>query len=57
MFKHILIPTDGSLLSTQALEKALDFARESNAQVTVLAVIEPLQVFTVYPVGMDIAYA
>lgn len=57
MFKHILIPTDGSPLSTQALEKALDFARESNAQVTVLAVIEPLQVFTVYPVGMDIAYA
>jgi nucleotide-binding universal stress UspA family protein len=57
MFKHILIPTDGSPLSTEALEKAFDFAVESKAQVTVLAVIEPLQVFTVYPVGMDIAYA
>ncbi|AYC99537.1 universal stress protein [Neorhizobium sp. NCHU2750] len=57
MFKHILIPTDGSPLSTEAMEKALGFARESNAQVTILAVIEPLQVFTVYPVGMDIAYA
>ncbi|WJH38929.1 universal stress protein [Aliirhizobium terrae] len=57
MFKHVLIPTDGSALSTQALDKALDFAAEIKAEVTVLAVIEPLQVFTVNPAGMDMAYS
>jgi nucleotide-binding universal stress UspA family protein len=57
MFKHILIPTDGSALSTEALDKALDFAAEIEAKVTVLAVIEPMQVFTVNPSGMEIAYA
>ena len=56
MFKHILVPTDGSPLSTQALEKALDLAREIGAKATLLAVIEPLQVFTVNPTGMEIAY-
>jgi nucleotide-binding universal stress UspA family protein len=57
MFKQVLIPTDGSPLSNQALEKALDFAHEIGAQATILAVIEPLQVFTVNPAGMEIAYA
>lgn len=57
MFKHVLIPTDGSALSTQALDRALDFAAEIKAEVTILAVIEPMQVFTINPTGMDIAYA
>jgi nucleotide-binding universal stress UspA family protein len=57
MFKHILIPTDGSALSTQALEKAVEFATEIKARITVLAVIEPMQVFTINPTGMDMAYA
>ncbi|AXV14356.1 universal stress protein [Neorhizobium sp. SOG26] len=57
MFKKVLIPTDGSPLSTQALEQALDFAREIGAEATVLAVIEPLQVFTINPAGMEIAHA
>jgi nucleotide-binding universal stress UspA family protein len=57
MYKHILIPTDGSALSTQALEKALDFAHEIGAEATILAVMEPLQVFTLNPSGMEIAYA
>ena len=57
MFKKVLIPTDGSPLSTQALEKALDFAHDVGAEATVIAVIEPLQVFTVNPAGMEIAYA
>eukprot|EP00913_Durusdinium_trenchii_P026958 g25293.t1 len=57
MFKHVLIPTDGSPLSTQALERALGFAHEVGAEATVLAVIEPLQVFTVNPSGMETAYA
>ncbi|WJR68195.1 universal stress protein [Neorhizobium sp. CSC1952] len=57
MYKHILIPIDGSPLSTQALEKALDFAHETGAEATVLVVMEPLQVFTLNPAGMEIAYA
>ncbi|CDZ67598.1 universal stress protein [Neorhizobium galegae] len=57
MFKHVLIPTDGSPLSTSALEKALDFAREIGAEATVLVVMEPLQVLTLNPTGMEVAYA
>ncbi|WP_117195285.1 universal stress protein [Rhizobium terrae] len=57
MYKHILIPTDGSPISTKALEKALDFAREIGAEVTVLAVMEPLQVLTLNPSGLEVAYA
>lgn len=34
MFKHILVPTDGSALSTDTVERALIFAREVGAQVT-----------------------
>ncbi len=34
MFKHILVPTDGSEFSMSAVRRALDFARESAAKVT-----------------------
>jgi nucleotide-binding universal stress UspA family protein len=34
MFKHILVPTDGSDLSTTAVAKAIQFARETNASIT-----------------------
>ncbi|MBI4989141.1 MAG: universal stress protein [Rhodocyclales bacterium] len=34
MFKHILVPTDGSALSTDTVKKAVDFARETGARVT-----------------------
>lgn len=34
MFKHILVPTDGSPLSTDTVKKAVDFARETGAKVT-----------------------
>ena len=34
MFKHILIPTDGSELSDKAINAGVDFAREVNARVT-----------------------
>ncbi|MBP1842056.1 nucleotide-binding universal stress UspA family protein [Rhizobium petrolearium] len=57
MYKHILIPTDGSPISTEALKKALDFAREIGAKATVLVVMEPLQVMTLNPTGMEVAYA
>lgn len=49
MYSHILIPTDGSALSTVALDKSLAFARDAGAKVTVLTVVEPFHVFTASP--------
>ncbi len=34
MFKHILIPTDGSALSTKAAHAAIAFAKQTGARVT-----------------------
>ncbi|MBM3392697.1 MAG: universal stress protein [Betaproteobacteria bacterium] len=34
MFKHILVPTDGSALSTDTVQKAVDFARETGARIS-----------------------
>ncbi|MFA7269452.1 MAG: universal stress protein [Sterolibacterium sp.] len=34
MFKHILVPTDGSALSTDTIKRAIAFAKESNAKIT-----------------------
>ena len=48
MFKHILIPTDGSDLSRKAILYGVQLARESGAKVTGLTVIEPYR-----PPAMD----
>lgn len=34
MFKHLLIPTDGSTMSNQTTDRAIAFAREAGAKVT-----------------------
>lgn len=34
MFKHILVPTDGSPLSTETAKRAVAFAQEANARIT-----------------------
>ncbi len=34
MFKHILVPTDGSTLSQETARRAVSFAREAGAKVT-----------------------
>jgi nucleotide-binding universal stress UspA family protein len=34
MFKHILVPTDGSQLSTDTVKRAIAFAKETGARVT-----------------------
>jgi len=39
MFKHLLLPTDGSKLSDRAIQRGIDFAREIKARVTVVHVI------------------
>jgi nucleotide-binding universal stress UspA family protein len=48
--RHILVPTDGTRLSTRTVKSALDLARALKARVTALHVIAP---FTA-PVYMDI---
>lgn len=44
MFSHLLIPTDGSETSEKAIRKALEIARDGNARVTGLHVIQPFHV-------------
>ncbi|MFN6960954.1 MAG: universal stress protein, partial [Rhodocyclaceae bacterium] len=34
MFKHLLVPTDGSQLSGQAVKRAVEFAKETGARIT-----------------------
>lgn len=41
MYKKILVPTDGSDLSAQAVAAAIDFARGSGAEIIALSVAEP----------------
>ena len=40
MYKHILIPTDGTALSELALEKGITFAREIVASITALICVD-----------------
>jgi nucleotide-binding universal stress UspA family protein len=44
MFKHLLIPTDGSAASEAAVRQALAMAKETDARLTVLHVVEPFHV-------------
>ena len=53
MFKHILVPVDGSETSLQAVSKAAELAKAFNSEVTAVYVLDP------YPftgVGADFAY-
>ena len=47
MFKHVLIPTDGSELSKKAIQAGIAFAKESGARVTAYYAVEtpPAQVY------------
>jgi len=49
MFKHLLVPTDGSPLSEAAAAKAVRFAKEIGAQVTGLSVKPRFHPFTLRP--------
>lgn len=39
MFKHILLPTDGSKLSDRAVKRGIDFAKSIKAKVTAVHVV------------------
>jgi nucleotide-binding universal stress UspA family protein len=49
MHRHILIPTDGSELSQNAIGYGMALAKSVNAKVTVLTVTTPFQTFAVEP--------
>jgi nucleotide-binding universal stress UspA family protein len=42
MFKHILIPTDGSAVSAKAVKAGIAFAKESGARVTGYYAVDPV---------------
>ncbi|MBL8523811.1 MAG: universal stress protein [Betaproteobacteria bacterium] len=44
MFKNILVPTDGTKLSTKAIDMALTLARETGASLTIMTAIPPCPV-------------
>lgn len=44
MFKHILVPTDGSALSLQAAKKAVTFAKATGARITAFYAGPPFMV-------------
>jgi nucleotide-binding universal stress UspA family protein len=39
MFKHVLLPTDGSILSQAAIQKGVQFAKSMQAKITGLSVM------------------
>jgi nucleotide-binding universal stress UspA family protein len=49
MYRHILIPTDGSELSQNAIDYGMALAKSVNAKVTVLTVSSPFYTFAVEP--------
>ncbi|HEX8011105.1 MAG TPA: universal stress protein [Casimicrobiaceae bacterium] len=46
MFKHVLIPTDGSPLSKKAVKAGIGFAKEFGAKMTVYHALEVVPPFT-----------
>ena len=46
MFKHILVPTDGSKLSEKAVRKAVKLAAQCKARISALHVIPKFHTFT-----------
>jgi nucleotide-binding universal stress UspA family protein len=49
MFKHMLIPTDGSPASVRAIEAGVDLAKAINARITFLTVSKPWKLFSLDP--------
>ncbi len=56
MYRHILVPTDGSELSNRAVEYAAALAKAVNAKLTVLTVIIPYYEFAVEPELVTIGF-
>ena len=52
MFKHILIPTDGSEISAAAIEYGVRFAKEINAKITGITVTTPFHIMAVESISV-----
>ena len=50
MYRHILIPTDGSELSKLALEEGVALAKALGARVTIITVTTPFHLITANPI-------
>ncbi len=53
MFKHLLVPTDGSQVSEAAIDKAIQLARSLGASVTGITVSPEFHVFTFRPTEIE----
>jgi len=53
MFKHLLVPTDGSPASEAAARSAVAFARDAGARITVLTVKPFFHPFTLRPEELE----
>lgn len=49
MYQHILVPTDGSPLSAEAVDRAIQLAKSLKARLTFLTVTQPFHVFAAAP--------
>jgi len=49
MYKHILVPTDGSALAGKAVAHGIALAKATGARITGITVTEPFHVFAVDP--------
>ena len=49
MYKHILMPTDGSELAAKAIEAGLSLAQATGARLTAMVAIEPFNAFALAP--------
>ena len=49
MFKHILLPSDGSPVSDAAVKKGIAFARETGARITAIYVIPEFHIVAIDP--------
>ena len=49
MYKHILIPTDGTELSKKAIDHGMALAKAVNARVTAVTVSRPYHIFVIEP--------
>jgi nucleotide-binding universal stress UspA family protein len=57
MYKHILIPTDGSQLSQKAIDHGAKLAKALNAKITMLTVSEPFHIFALDPTMITVTPA
>lgn len=53
MYKHILLPTDGSELASKAVDHGITLAKTLGARITVLMVTPPFRTFVLEPQIVD----